>query len=135
LGDPAGFDRLGGLTTGGGGNRRIAPFTGEDFRNWSDRLRDVEEMLSDPVLSAEAARIRERARAIRAESQRHSEPPNWDLVKLQVAQPLTELLDRVSEEVLKRLGGDVLVPIDRDPVPPEFTEDVRRYFERLGAGQ
>jgi hypothetical protein len=130
----AGFDQIGGFS-GPGGNRRYAPFSGEDFRNWSDRLRDVEEMLSDPGLAAEAARIRERARALRAESQRHSLPPNWDLVKLQVAEPLTELLDRVSQEVLKRMGSDSLVPLDRDPVPPEFSEDVRRYFERLGAGK
>jgi hypothetical protein len=27
------------------------------------------------------------------------------------------------------------VPIDRDPVPPQFTEGVRRYYERLGSGQ
>jgi hypothetical protein len=27
------------------------------------------------------------------------------------------------------------VPIDRDPVPPQFAEGVRRYYERLGSGQ
>jgi hypothetical protein len=112
-----------------------APFRGDDFRTFTDRLRDVEEMLSDPELSAEAARIRERARALRAESQRHSALPNWDLVKLQVAEPLAELADRVSQELLRKSGRDLLVPIDRDPVPPEFSEEVRQYFERLGAGQ
>ena len=95
----------------------------------------MEETLSDPELSGEAARIRERARAIRTESQRHSELPNWDLVKLQVSEPLAELLNRVSQELLKRSGGDSLTPIDRDPVPPEYTDSVRRYFERLGAGK
>ena len=30
---------------------------------------------------------------------------------------------------------DALVPIDRDPVPPQFAEGVRRYYERLGSGQ
>jgi hypothetical protein len=130
-----GFDRLGGFTSGGGNERILEPFNGEDFRQWSDRLRDVEELLGDPELSAEAARIRERARALRADSRRHSAPPNWDLVKLQVAEPLAELLDRVRIEVLKRTKTDSLVPLDRDPVAPEYAEQVRRYYERLGTGQ
>lgn len=130
-----GFDQLAGPTGGGGGNERLmAPFSGEDFRQWSDRLRDVEEMLGDPQLSAEAARIRERARALRADSKRHSAPPNWDLIKLQVEEPLAELLQRVHIEVLKRTKSDLLVPLDRDPVPPEYAEQVRKYYERLGSG-
>ncbi|MGE0759702.1 MAG: hypothetical protein AB7O38_21985, partial [Pirellulaceae bacterium] len=133
-GQPGGLDRLAGFggPQAGTGN---APFTGGNFREWSDRLRDVEEMLSDPELSAEAARIRERARAIRAESQRHSVPPNWELVKMQVAEPLTELYQKVSQELWKRTGSEELVPIDRDPVPPEFSHEVQRYFEQLGTGQ
>ena len=47
---------------------RIAPLTGDEYMPWSDRLRDVEEMLDDPTLRAEAARIRDRARAVRANS-------------------------------------------------------------------
>lgn len=130
------FDQLAGPGGGGGGNERMmSPFTGEDFREWSDRLRDVEEMLGDPQLSAEAGRIRERARALRAESKRHSAPPNWDLVKMQVAEPLAELLDKVRTELLKRTKSDLLVPLDRDPVPPEYAEQVRKYYERLGTGK
>jgi hypothetical protein len=134
-GQRTGLDRLSGFTGGGGNEEMLTPFTGNNFRGWSDRLRDVEESLSDPELRGEAARIRERARAIRAESQRHSALPNWDLVKMQVSEPLVELLDRVSQELLKRSGNDSLTPIDRDPVPPQYTDPVRRYFERLGAGQ
>lgn len=130
-----GFEQLAGPPREGGTNRSPAPFGGEDFRSWSDRLRDVEEMLGDPQLSAEAARIRERARALRAESTRHSVAPNWDLVKVQVAEPLAELLDRVHTEVLKRTKSDLLVPLDRDPVPPEYAEQVRKYYEQLGTGK
>lgn len=111
------------------------PLTGERFREWSDRLRDVEEMVSDPDLRAEAARIRERARAVRAESKRHSTPPNWDLVRDQLLHPLAELENRVSEEVLKRTSKKALVPLDRDPVPPEYSEKTRKYYERLGSGK
>jgi hypothetical protein len=128
----------GGINEGGptgGDPRNFAPLTGEDFREWSDRLRDVEEMVDDPDLRAEAARIRERAREIRAESKRHSAEPNWELVQQQVAGPLVELRDRVAEELLRRTSKKALVPLDRDPVPPQYSEKTRRYYERLGSGQ
>ena len=119
----------------GGDPRSFAPLAGEDFREWSDRLRDVEEMVDDPDLRAEAARIRGRAREIRAESKRHSAEPNWELVQQQVAGPLVELRDRVAEELLRRTSKKALVPLDRDPVPPQYSEKTRRYYERLGSGQ
>ncbi len=109
--------------------------TGERFREWSDRLRDVEEMVGDPQLRADAARIRERARAVRAEANRHSALPNWDLVRDQLLNPLNELENRVAEEVLKRTSKKALVPLDRDPVPPEYSEKTRKYYERLGSGK
>ncbi len=111
-----------------------APISGEDFLDWSDRLRDVEEMISDPQLRAEAARIREAAKDVRKEVKRHSAPPNWNVVREKVAEPLVELQERVAEELLRRSAGEALVPIDRDPVPAEFEEQVRRYYQELGAG-
>ena len=27
------------------------------------------------------------------------------------------------------------VPLDRDPVPPKYSEKTRRYYERLGSGK
>ena len=113
----------------------VAPLTGEAFRQWSDQLRDVEEMIGDPELSAEAARIRDRARGFRQDFRRHSADPNWDLVQLEVVKPLVELRDRVTTELLKRTTPEALVPIDRDPVPPRFSDPVRKYFERLGTGR
>lgn len=111
------------------------PLTGERFRDWSDRLRDVEEMVADPELRAEAARIRERARSMRAELKRHSTEPNWELVQVQVAGPLVELRDRVAAEILRRTTKQAIVPLDRDPVPPKYTEKTRLYYERLGSGK
>ena len=117
-------------------NQRItAPFSGNDFVEWSDRLRDVEEMVGDPELRAEAARIRDRARSLRAEARRHSAPPNWDLVQSQVAGPLVELSRRVSEELHRRNSKKAVVPLDRDAVPPRYSEKTRQYYERLGSGQ
>jgi hypothetical protein len=112
-----------------------APLTGNNFLDWSDRLRDVEEMVDDPELRAEAARIRDRARALRAEFKRHSVAPNWDLVKVKVATPLAELRDRVSDELLRRTAKQANVPLDRDPVPPRYSEKTRRYYENLGSGK
>lgn len=144
----AGGARAGGAWNGGNPNaggpfgpnigdddRIYAPITGNDFLDWSDRLRDVEELVSDPELRAEAARIRDRARAIRAEVKRHSKSPNWDLIRVNVAEPLVELTDRVAEEVLRRGSRHAVVPLDRDPVPPRYSEKTRRYYERLGSGQ
>ncbi len=130
-------NRRGGLDliTGGGNQRTTERVFGTDFRDWSDRLRDVEEMMVDPDLRSEAARIRDEAKQIRREATRHSAEPNWDLVKLKVAQPLAELQVRVSEELLRRTSRDARVPLDRDPVPAEYQEAVRRYYERIGSGQ
>jgi hypothetical protein len=112
-----------------------APITGDAFREWSDRLRDVEEIVGDPDLRSEAARIRERARDFRRDLRRHSEQPQWDLVRELVAEPLDELREKVAEELLRRSAEkNALVPIDRDPVPDQFSEQVRRYYERLGSG-
>ena len=119
---------------GGGGRGNHGPLTGEDFANWSDRLRDVEEMLDQPELRGEAARVRDRARVMRAEFKRHSLAPKWDLVKSQIAAPLAQLRDRVADELARREKTDSLVPIDRDPVPAKFTDLVRRYYEKLGQG-
>lgn len=92
-------------------------------------------MLEDPQLRAEAARIRDRAGAMRAEFKRHSKEPNWDLVRETIYEPLVELHQRLAEELLKRQSQDALVPLDRDPVPPKYSEQVRRYYERLGSGK
>lgn len=98
-------------------------------------MRDVEELLDDPKLRAEAARIRDRARGARDAMRRHAKLPDWGQLKSMVADPLLELRARVAEEVRRRESPDALVPIDRDPVPPQYAEGVRRYLERLGSGR
>jgi hypothetical protein len=98
-------------------------------------LRDVEEMVEDPELRAEAARIRDRARGIRSDLKTHSKAPQWDLVRESVVEPLNELRGRVEEELMRRESKDSRVPVDRDPVPPEYSERVRKYYERIGSGE
>ena len=92
-------------------------------------------MIEDPKLRAEAAGIRDRARGFRQEFTRHSEEPQWDLVRELVAVPLEELRIRVSQELLRRSAKrNEVVPIDRDPVPQQFTRQVEEYYEQLGLG-
>jgi hypothetical protein len=118
-------------TAGGPGG----PILGDDFRRWTDRMRDVEDLLQNPEMRAEAARIRDRVRGAREEFKRHAKMPDWTQLQTLVAEPLRELRTRVAEEVRRRESPDALVPIDRDPVPPQFSEGVRKYYERLGSGR
>lgn len=130
--DPAGWGGFEGST---GPRDQIdpnGPLTGRDFRQWSDRLRDVQEMLTESDLRNEVARVRDRARAIRAEFTRHGKEPQWDLVNQQITEPLAELRNRISEELAQLQSDKAMVPIDRDPVPSRFAELVRRYYENLG---
>ncbi len=117
----------------GGGDGRNGPLTGEGYRNWSERLGNVEEMLDSPDMRREVARIRDRARNIRSEFKRHAKDPQWDLVQMQVLKPLNEVRNRVSEELRRHESTEALVPIDRDPVPAKFSELVKRYYEKLGS--
>jgi hypothetical protein len=116
----------------GPGGGAEAPITGGGFRSWADRLRDVEELMGDPNLRTDAARIRDRARALREDFRRRGEPPRWELVDTGVIGPLSELRDRVAEE-LRRVSPekDKLAPIDRDPVPSRYSDLVRRYYKSL----
>jgi hypothetical protein len=106
--------------------------TGGRYVEWSDRLRNVEEMLDSPRLRNQAARIREVAKGVRAEFKKTHQQPDWNLVEMQISAPLTELRDQLTEELARRDSKESLVPIDRDPVPPKYAERVRSYYEELG---
>lgn len=121
---------------GGQPSGAARPLTGNGFRQWSDSLRDVESLLDQPQLRSEAIRIRDRAREIRSEVRRHSEPPQWELVDELIAQPLRNLRQQVSQELLRRSADrHTLVPLDRDPVPDRYSSAVQQYYESLGSGQ
>ena len=53
-------------------------------------------------------------------------------VQTKLLDPLTEVRNRVAEELAKRESGDSMVAIDRDPVPARYSELVRKYYERIG---
>ena len=108
------------------------PLTGGNFAPWSDRLREVEEIVDSSELRAGVAGARERARLMRLEYRRDLKKPDWATVQLQVIKPLVEVRQQIAEELARRGSKDALVPIDRDPVPTRYTELVRRYYGELG---
>jgi hypothetical protein len=110
-------------------------FTGDGYERWSDRLRNVEELLNNPELRNEAAKILDRARELRVNLKRSNEAPQVSYLNQRITAPLIELRDRVTEELSKKHSGKNLAPVDRDPVPAEFRDLVKRYYKELGAGK
>ncbi len=129
--EPDGAQRepgLGGDTTG---NNR-GPIFGENYQEFSERLRDVEEVVDDEAMREELSRVRGRAREMRNDVLRHSLDPQWGLVESRITKPLVELQKQIDEAIARRQSDDSLVPIDRDPVPAPYRDLVRRYYESLG---
>lgn len=121
---------IGGGDFGGAVTR--GPLTGEEFNSWSERLRDVEDLVESSELRNALASARERARAVRRDFRQDRRKPDWASVQLQILRPLLEVRSRVAEDLARRESRDPLVPLDRDPVPARFAEAVRRYYEELG---
>jgi hypothetical protein len=92
-------------------------------------------MLGDEELQQDAARVRERAREMRRDFNRQGVAPEWRLLEEGVLAPLTELRERLDEELSKRERPDSKLPLDRDPVPGPYEDLVREYYERLGRGE
>lgn len=130
-GGPNATARAGNRIAGGRGGS-AAPMTGDGYAPWSDRLREVEEIVDFPDLRNEIANARERARQMRVEMKRDLKKPDWAVVRTEVMQPLVEVRQRLREELARRTSRESLVPIDRDPVPGRYAEQVRRYYEQLG---
>jgi len=106
--------------------------TGGNFAPWSDRLREVEELVDAPEMRSGVAGARDRARLMRLEMRRDLKKPDWAVVRLEVLKPLVEVRRQIAEELARRGSRDALVPLDRDPVPSRYAELVRRYYEELG---
>lgn len=95
----------------------------------------MEEALENEELKGSAAGVLESARQIHVDNRRNDMPPQSDIVRMKVLQPLAELRDRVAEELARLEQGNPLAPLDRDPVPPRYRELVRRYYKELGGGK
>jgi hypothetical protein len=103
--------------------------------NWADRLRDVEQVLDSPDLRYQLATVRERASALRQEFRQSKRPPDENVVREQLVAPMTQVRVWLQEELARQENANSLVPLDRDPVPDNYSELVRKYYEKLGSAQ
>ena len=79
--------------------------------------------------------VRERVAAYRAEYKNYGRLPLAETVKTQVLQPMTEVRAQLQEDLARLENVRSLVPLDHDPVPDNYSELVRKYYEKLGGGQ
>jgi hypothetical protein len=133
--------QFGGAANGGGGGAARGgvgvngPITGSDFVNWSDRMRDVEQVIDSPDLRNRLAGARERLSVYRANFRRSGQKPDANLLTSQVLDPMNEVRTRLQEDLARLADSKSLVPLDHDPVPENYSELVRKYYEKLGGGQ
>ncbi len=113
------------------GSAGSGPIFGESFESWSDRMRELEELVPDAGVRSAIYRARDAARSMRAESRRHALPPNQALLANEVLRPLEEAEARLADRLAELQAEDHLRPVERDPVPPRFTEAVEAYYEEL----
>ena len=111
------------------------PITGDDYGNWADRLSNIEEMVDQEDIRNGLAKVLDDARAMRIDFQRNNDAPQAGSINQRITNPLVELRQRLSEEIAKLNKENPIAPIDRDPVPSEFRDLVRRYYEELGSGE
>ena len=122
----------------GRGDRAVdngGPITGNDFVNWSDQLRGVQSVLDSPDLRNQLATVRDRAAGFRAAYRNGRQLPSADAVRQQILMPLAQVRVWVREELSRQENANSLVPLDRDPVPENYSELVRQYYEKLGSAQ
>ncbi|MES2922706.1 MAG: hypothetical protein V4819_14225 [Verrucomicrobiota bacterium] len=116
----------------GGSRRGRSSITGEDFREWSERLSDLEAVVEDPEAQSAVARARKASREMRKDFKRHSLEPDQAALEEGVLRPLTEAAGKLDARLHELDRKDPLAPVGRDPVPERYAEIVRRYFEELG---
>ncbi len=111
------------------------PITGNNFVDWSDRMRDVEQVLESPDLRNQLATVRERVAAFRAQYRQLGARPDTNSLQVKVLGPMTEVRTQLQEDLARLQNIHSLVPLDHDPVPENYSELVRKYYEKLGGGQ
>ncbi len=127
----------GGGAMGGsrGGLGLNGPITGNNFVDWSDRMREVEQVVDSPDLRNRLTEARERVAAYRTDFRRRGLKPDPNALRSQVLAPMAEVRVRLQEDLARLANVKSLVPLDHDPVPENYSEMVRQYYEKLGGGQ
>ena len=111
------------------------PITGNGFVNWSEQLTDVQSVLDPADLRNQLATVRDRLAGYRAAYRDRQEIPRPDEVRTQLLMPLEQVRVWVQEELARQENAGSLVPLDRDPVPDNYSDLVRKYYEKLGSAQ
>jgi hypothetical protein len=111
------------------------PITGNGFVNFSDQLRDVQSVLDSPNLRNQLATVRDRLGGYRSAYRDRREIPRPDEVRKELLVPLEQVRVWVQEELARQENAASLVPLDRDPVPENYSAIVRQYYEKLGSAQ
>jgi hypothetical protein len=109
------------------------PITGSDYASWSQQSRDVESVLDSPDLRNQLATVRDRLGAFRGAYRDSRRIPSAETIREQLLLPLAQVRVWVREELARQENSGSLVPLDRDPVPDNYSELVRKYYERLGS--
>ncbi len=116
----------------GGNGAWEGPITGDGFVDWNERMRTIEELMELPEAREQMQQAREQAEQMRVEFKRHGTPPQWGDIDTTILQPIREVESWVQQELLRKDNPDTLQPIDRDPVPPKYSNSVKSYYEALG---
>lgn len=92
-------------------------------------------MIDKPELRDQIIQARELATQIRSDFRRRGSSPQWSLVDSKIRKPLIEVQKWVQEELNRLKNPDPLAPVDRDAVPRQYSDLVKRYYERLSSGK
>ena len=68
---------------------------------------------------------------MRRDFKRHGAEPQWGSVETGIATPLNQVRTWLAQELSRIENPDTLQPIDRDPVPQQYEDAVRSYYEAL----
>jgi hypothetical protein len=123
------------LGGGAGGLGENGPITGNNYVDWSDRLRDVEEAVDSPDVRNQLATVRERVGVYRRDYRENRRVPSKEELQTKVLAPLALARDWVGQELSRAQNDRSLVPLDRDPVQEKYSDMVRKYYEKLGSSQ
>jgi hypothetical protein len=138
-GDNAGRERLRQfaqqLGEGGGGLGQNGPITGNNYMDWSDRMRDVEQTVDSQDVRNQLATVRERVGVYRRYYRQDGRLPSGEELQNKVLAPLALARDWVGQELSRAQNDRSLVPLDRDPVQEKYSDLVRKYYEKLGSPQ
>ena len=122
-----------GLGGGRGGLGLNGPITGNNYLDWTERMRDVEQAVDSPDVRNQLATVRERVGVYRREYREQGKPPSQEDLQNKVLAPLALARDWVGQELSRAQNDRSLVPLDRDPVQEKYSDLVRKYYEELGS--